>query len=158
MLGMVSAKRMAQAPVIRVAKRAQISPVLSPRGSRRKGLTMSLTKEMDAELRKESAEDMRIASTPAIMKPRIPTGNAVWMTYGRDRLGLRPLFMVRATRPIPPEMAKKGIEKIPLQNVPRSMRVVSRLMKRVAACAKGAVAEEDAGPRALSAASGDGSD
>ena len=82
------------------------------------GFTTSWVKATDAPIRKESAEDMTIAMTPAMTKPFKPMGRTSVITNGNARLGSISGLIVKAMMPIKPVMAKNGNEKIPLQNVP----------------------------------------
>ena len=84
----------------------------------------------DAALRNESAEDITIEMTPAITRPRRPTGRTVRMTLGMARLGFILGSRDRATNPMAPVIAKKGIEKTPLSIVPRAVCVGSFVIKR----------------------------
>ncbi len=77
------------------------------------GLSRSLTNAMDAELRKESADDITIEMTAAMTRPLRNGGNTVIATCGSGKFEFRLGSIVRATSPINPVTAKNGIENNP---------------------------------------------
>ena len=118
---MVRAKAIAPMPTASVTARASNRSLFSEPGRERNGRATSFTKATDAALRNESADDITTETMPAITKPFSTGGVTATTTSGSARLAGMSGSIARATRPIRPDTAKKGMENRPDSSVPRAV-------------------------------------